>query len=94
MDTVNVAGIPTHRPVDITIASDLTGPPARSLKMPTHAADHFEAGIADELGEAADEDQAKTKEAATRKKHRKALHASMDAQNRQPSTKTQKCRCR
>ena len=29
VDTVNVAGIPTHRPVDITTASDLTAPPGK-----------------------------------------------------------------
>jgi hypothetical protein len=51
LEVGELPGIPTHKPVDINIKCDRTGPRTRSLMMPTHAADLFEAGIAAELAQ-------------------------------------------
>ena len=49
LDVTPLAGIPTHKPVDIVIDCTSTGPPTKRLKMPTHAADLFDIKIAEEI---------------------------------------------
>lgn len=49
LEVVTLPGITTHKAVDMIISTTTTGPPTKKLKMPTHAAELFEAKILEEV---------------------------------------------
>ena len=49
VEVLTIAGIPTHRAVDVLINFEHHGPETKSLQMPTHAAALFEETVAAEL---------------------------------------------